>query len=510
MVQSFEYDVVIVGAGLAGLTVALSLPQHMRIGLFLKDELHICSSYMAQGGIAAVLAETDSIENHVQNTITAGAGLCHVGNTQKILAQAPKAIAWLQQQGVIFDTEVFNDPTQLHLTKEGGHDHRRIVHVADHTGQSIIQALVKKLNTAQHIECLFGYEIESLLMRGTHCYGIRGKREGEQRNFIAQYSVLATGGLGQLFERTTNPITATGDGVALAYHAGCRVANLEFIQFHPTGLAIENAGGFLISEALRGEGGILRNIDGHRFMPDYDERAELAPRDIVARSIFKEMSRQNHQPVFLDMTHLDANFIQTHFPAIYAKCNSLGLDISREMIPVAPTVHYSCGGVLTDAYGRTDLEHLYAVGEVACTGLHGANRLASNSLLECVVVGRYIAQDIFEGHSWSYPTVASYKITTYASTDININPEQVAFSPQILQRWMSQYFGIVRDQTGLFKLYVQLNMWKEQHPQEHLITVALLMVNAALERLESRGAHFNDTYPDLLNHELYSIGVNAH
>lgn len=199
------------------------------------------------------------------------------------------------------------------------------------------------MNAQQHIDCLFGYDVESLLTHGKHCHGLRCKCEGEQRNFIAKYTVLATGGVGQLFERTTNPVTATGDGLALAWNAGCRVANLEFIQFHPTGLALEKAGGFLISEALRGEGGVLRNIDGHRFMPDYDDRAELAPRDIVARSIFKEMSRQNHQPVFLDMTHLDAKFVQTHFPAIYAKCNSLGLDICHEMIPVAPTVHYSCG-----------------------------------------------------------------------------------------------------------------------------------------------------------------------
>lgn len=505
MVQSFEYDVVIVGAGLAGLTVALSLPQNMRVALFLKDDIHVCSSYMAQGGIAAVLAETDTIENHVKNTLTAGAGLCHVENTQQILAQAPEAITWLQQQGVIFDTEPSHRTKQLHLTQEGGHDHRRIVHVADHTGKSIIQALIERLNAQQHIDCLFGYDVESLLMHGKHCHGLRCKREGEQRSFIAKYTVLATGGVGQLFERTTNPVTATGDGLALAWNAGCRVANLEFIQFHPTGLALEKAGGFLISEALRGEGGVLRNIDGHRFMLDYDDRAELAPRDIVARSIFKEMSRQNHQPVFLDMTHLDAKFVQTHFPAIYAKCNSLGLDICREMIPVAPTVHYSCGGVLTDAFGHTDIEHLYAVGEVACTGLHGANRLASNSLLECVVVGRNIAQDMVEKIQWQYPKIAQSKILNRSYTEEKTTPENIVFSKQTLQAWMSQYFGIVRDHAGLLKLRIQLNTWKAQYPNEKLITVALLMVDGALERLESRGAHFNETYPVSLNEAMYSV-----
>ncbi|MCF8998862.1 L-aspartate oxidase [Acinetobacter nectaris] len=504
MVQSFEYDVVIVGAGLAGLTVALSLPKNMRVGLFLKDDIHICSSYMAQGGIAAVLAETDTIENHVENTCIAGAGLCHVENTRKILEQAPEAIAWLQQKGVVFDVDPSLETDVLHLTKEGGHDHRRIVHVADHTGKSVIQALVKQLENATHIDCLIGYDVESLITREKNCQGVVCRKDDEQRAFIAKHTVLATGGVGQLFERTTNPITSKGEGVALAWEAGCRIANLEFIQFHPTGLAIPNADGFLISEALRGEGGILRNVAGHRFMPDYDERAELAPRDIVARAISKEILKQNQQPVFLDMTHLDAEFIQNHFPAIYAKCHSLGLDICHEMIPVAPTVHYSCGGVLTDALGHTDIEHLYAVGEVACTGLHGANRLASNSLLECIVVGRSAAQYMVEQAVWNIPHLN--EIQVLAQKPLNAaTTSEVDFSHEILQQWMSRYFGIVRTEEGLMRLYAQLVTWKKAFPANKMITTALLMVKGALNRRESRGAHFNQEYPSVMHDVFYSI-----
>lgn len=500
-----EYDVLIVGAGLAGLTVALSLPSHIRIGIFLKDDIHLCASYLAQGGIAAVLAKTDTVKNHVENTLIAGAGLCHIAHTQQILAKAPQAIEWLQQQGIVFDI----DPTvvgqsELHLTQEGGHDHRRIVHVADHTGKSVIQALIKQLKLRNNIQCLFGYEIKSIVSDDKHCQGVRCKKEQYDTTFTAKHTVLATGGLGQLFERTTNPITAQGDGIALAYNAGCRVANLEFIQFHPTGLAWPNANGFLISEALRGEGGVLRNAKGYRFMPDYDERAELAPRDVVARAISNEMMKQNHQPVFLDLTHLEAAFIQQHFPAIYAQCYALGLDICTEMIPVAPTVHYSCGGVLTDDYGRTDVEQLYAVGEVACTGLHGANRLASNSLLECVVVGRNIAQDIQEQRPWSFPKFHENTLLKPRPLSITAVSEE-DFSHEVLRQWMSRYFGIVRNQASLIKLYIQLKAWSIEYPEENKIIVALLMVTAALNRKESRGAHFNWDYPIISKTADYSV-----
>ncbi|SDB81333.1 L-aspartate oxidase [Acinetobacter boissieri] len=507
MVQHGEYDVVIVGAGLAGLTVALSLPTYFRIALLLKNDLYASSSYWAQGGIAAVLTETDRLENHVENTLNAGAGLCDVDNTQKILAQAPEAIAWLQQQGVIFDLDQSANTPTLHLTKEGGHDHRRIVHVADHTGKSVIQALVEQLEDATNIECLVGYDIEEILTKNRHCYGLRCKQGRQQYTFIAQQIVLATGGVGQLFERTTNPITAKGDGLALAFKAGCRIVNLECIQFHPTGLALPHADGFLISEALRGEGGILRNATGHRFMPNYDARAELAPRDIVARAIFQEMKKQQNQPVYLDMTHLDDVFIQQHFPEIYAKCCSLGLDMCQQMIPVAPTAHYSCGGVLTDAVGHTDIQNLYAVGEVACTGLHGANRLASNSLLECIVVGRNIAQDVVAQNVWAYPTVG-YTHTFKPLSMPVVNRSAETFSHQTLQQWMSHYLGIVRTQQGLEQLYLQLKAWQSEHPTSHSILVALLMATGALSRLESRGAHFNEDYPKVSKEGLYSLNID--
>ncbi|MBF7696053.1 L-aspartate oxidase [Acinetobacter rathckeae] len=505
MIQRCEYDVVIVGAGLAGLTVALSLPKHLRVALLLKDDLFTSASYLAQGGIAAVLAETDSVENHVANTLNAGAGLCDVKNTQKILAQAPEAIAWLQQQGVVFDCDQVNTQ-RVHLTQEGGHDHRRIVHVADHTGKSVIQALVKQLEHAPNVDQLVGHEVEEILTTNTQCYGLRCRQGHEQYTFIAQHTVLATGGVGQLFERTTNPVSAKGDGLALAFKVGCRIVNLECIQFHPTGLALPNADGFLISEALRGEGGILRNASGHRFMPDYDARAELAPRDIVARAICTEMLKQNNQPVWLDMTHLDETFIQQHFPAIDAKCRALGLDICYQMIPVAPTVHYSCGGVLTDAVGHTDIQNLYAVGEVACTGLHGANRLASNSLLECVVVGRNIAQDVVSQSAWAYPTVG--QMHTFKPLSVPVaNVSADTFSHSTLQKWMSRYMGVVRIQAGLEQLYLQLKAWQTKYPTEHLILVALLMVTGALGRLESRGAHFNEDYPKVTEEGRYSLNM---
>ena len=480
-----DYDVIIIGAGLAGRTVALSLPDTFKVAILAKEDLTECASYYAQGGIATVVDATDCIESHVQDTLVAGAGLCCETNVRSILEQAPEALKWLKAQGVIFDEDI---------THEGGHQHRRISHVADYTGRAVLE----KLAVHNVIKC----KVTELLVKNGQCYGV----QTTQGEMTARHVVLATGGVGQIFSCTTNPRTATADGVALALKAGCQVANMEFIQFHPTALALKGAFHFLISEALRGEGGILKNAHQQRFMLAYDLRAELAPRDIVARAIEREIKLTG--AVYLDMTHLDANFIQQHFPQIYTRCLALGLDITKHPIPVAPAVHYSCGGVLTDVLGHTQVKHLYAVGEVACTYLHGANRLASNSLLECVVMGRNTAQDIIEQQTYSIDLVPSaFFIEYYLNSE---QAEKIAFSIEHLQQWMTRFFGIVRCVAELKKLYIQLIYWYQATPSQDELITALAMVQSALQRQESRGTHFNQDYPQISSVPVHSIiGFNS-
>ncbi|MEB3767507.1 L-aspartate oxidase [Acinetobacter sp. MD2] len=494
-----HYDVLIMGAGLAGITVALSLPRHLKIALLCKADLNTCSSDLAQGGIAAVLDPKDHVSLHVQDTLVAGAGLCEPQQVEQILQAAPQAIDWLCAQGVPFSCE---DEPKLHLTCEGGHTQRRIVHVADHTGHAVMVTLQQKLKQHTNITYLPEHSVEQLLGENGRCIGAKLRDVAQQSmTILAKHNVLATGGMGQLFQYTTNPTTATGDGVALAWQAGCRVANLEFIQFHPTALALQNANGFLISEALRGEGGILRDPKGRRFMPEYDARAELAPRDIVARAIANEMQQQQAAAMYLDMTQLPAAFIQQHFPAIYQHCLSLNLDICREQIPIAPAAHYACGGVVTNSMGQSDVVDLYAVGEVAYTGLHGANRLASNSLLECVVIGRRVAECIAHEAAWkmvpAYPQ--SSHLVLYPRQHVT---DQAKFSLQLLQQQMSQHFGIQRDFVHMQQLYQQVLNWRQKFVQEnktvpHVIYTALLMLKSALQRTESRGTHFNRDCPYL-------------
>ncbi|KAF1019401.1 MAG: L-aspartate oxidase [Paracidovorax wautersii] len=399
------YDVLVIGAGLAGLSTALSLPPTLRVAVLSKQDLALCASEQAQGGIAAALAPGDSVAQHAHDTEVAGAGLCDGPAVNELLAQAPAAVAWLRQHGVAFTSEAGT----LHLTREGGHGQRRIVHAADATGAAICAALRPALAACPQVEVLTHHAALDLLTepdgaQGRRCVGARvlDSGTGTLRRLWAKHTVLATGGLGQLYACTTNPASATGDGIALAWRAGCRVANLEFIQFHPTALHLPGAPTFLITEAARGEGGVLRRPDGMRFMPVHDARAELAPRDIVARAIALEMAEHGLPFVLLDLSHQPADFIEQHFPTIRARCAQWGIDITREPIPVAPAAHYACGGIVADTAGRTDLPGLFAVGETACTGLHGANRLASNSLLECVVMGRAAAQAI--GASPSMPT----------------------------------------------------------------------------------------------------------
>ncbi|MFI8553890.1 L-aspartate oxidase [Psychrobacter sp. NPDC077938] len=422
MSNIIKTDVLIIGAGLAGLSTALSLPKSLNITVLSKAALEVCSSHYAQGGIAASLDKADSVTDHVADTLIAGAGLCATDNTARILGAGQQAVQWLCEQGVPFTQSNLtkeNDNTpdfsvlttsDLHLTKEGGHGCRRVAHADDATGRHVMDALITKAQTAANITILPYHEALELLtspMIGEssfsmndseikHCRGVLvfDHINECQLTIYSSAVVLASGGLGQLFKRASAPNVCVGDGVMMAWQAGCRLANLEFIQFHPTGLALDDSS-FLISEALRGEGGRLYCPQtGTRFMLDVDERAELAPRDIVARAIANQISSNGLGYVHLDVSHLPAAFIQAHFPQIYQTLLAFGIDMTTDPIPVAPTAHYSCGGVVTDANGLTDIAGLYAAGEVAYTGLHGANRLASNSLLECVVVGRNIAANL--------------------------------------------------------------------------------------------------------------------
>ncbi len=450
MVQT---DVLIIGAGLAGLSTALALPKSLNITVLSKASLEVCSSHYAQGGIAASLDKEDSVADHIADTLIAGAGLCEADNTSSILSAGQQAVQWLCEQGVPFTqipqadnakpvTELQTElqTADLHLTKEGGHGCRRVAHADDATGRHIMEALTIKVKAASNINVLPFHEALSLLTNSANpnkqCQGalVFDHTHQRQLTFHSRAVVLASGGLGQLFKRASAPNVCVGDGVMMAWQAGCRLANLEFIQFHPTGLALDDSS-FLISEALRGEGGRLTCPQtGKRFMLEIDERAELAPRDIVARAIAEQINNNGLGYVNLDVSHLPAAFLQQHFPQIYQTLFNLGIDMTREPIPVAPTAHYSCGGVVTDANGVTDVAGLYAAGEVAYTGLHGANRLASNSLLECVVVGRNIATNLphYLKALENLDTVAIYDHSNLSGTTIWTPPTLKDAQPVIL------------------------------------------------------------------------------
>ena len=493
-------DVLIVGAGLAGLTVALSLPENFHITLLAKEDLSTCASNLAQGGVAAVIDQADSVAEHIKDTLIAGAGCCNEKQTAEILAEGNSAIEWLCAHGVEFTRE----NGRLHLTREGGHGRRRIVHAADHTGHSITHTLQQQLSARPNIHILPHSCVIDLVHENSVCTGavVQMAQTDETVTIQAKHTVLATGGLGQLFTLTTNPVTANGQGVALAALAGCRTQNLAFVQFHPTALALPENPCFLISEAVRGEGGILRNQQGRRFMPEYDNRAELAPRDIVARAIASEIAKTGHHCVYLDITHLPESFIRAHFPQIHQHCLQQGLDITRELIPVAPAAHYACGGIVTDTDGRTDMAQLYAIGETACTGLHGANRLASNSLLECVVTGRNAAASIVASkeHPQTWPINQQMNSSELTWQEI-IFPEQPhpiqdipSFSMQALQHSMSRYFGICRRTDEMLTLLKILQYWYRQTiNQQHKLSLvtALLMVQDGLNQQMNRGTHFN-------------------
>lgn len=511
--MNHHFDCIIIGSGLAGLSVALSLPENQRIAILSKDVLINTASDKAQGGIAAVWDSQDSFERHINDTLIAGAGLCEKEAVAHIVEHSPDALKWLLAHQVNFTRN--DTDQQLHLTLEGGHSWRRIAHASDKTGHVITHTLQSLLGQHPNIQAFEQRaSVELLLNKGkpAQCLGIKvlNLQSGEIETFLAPNTVLATGGTGQLFTHTTNPVIATGDGIAMAWHAGCRVANMEFIQFHPTALALPNAPTFLISEAVRGEGGILKRPDGSRFMPDYDQRAELAPRDIVARAIEAEMKKNGTRHVWLDISHKPNDEIVHHFPMIHETCLSHGLDICTSPIPVAPAAHYTCGGVLVNRAGQTDLKGLYCAGETAYTGLHGANRLASNSLLECIVTGRNIANNIEAGLPWETPAVYHNTIVINPATSDNGQPAQASTpNANSLRQLMTRCFGIVRNHAGMQAALQQLNAWKAQlrtgngaqTPDlneielKNMLDVASLMLQCGLARKESRGLHYTTDYP---------------
>ncbi|MCL4778306.1 MAG: L-aspartate oxidase [Gammaproteobacteria bacterium] len=515
-----SFDVLVIGAGLGGMSVALRLAgPDCRVALMAKKGFAESSSSQAQGGIAAAIGSDDSPALHVADTLVAGAGLCHRDAVEWVASRGPDCVRWLQSQGVRFTAN--GDGGGLHLTREGGHSRRRVVHAADASGRAIVEALSARVLANPHITLLGGEIAVDLITSAklgasgdNRCLGAYAldRASGQVVTHTARAVVLATGGASKTYLYTTNPDTSTGDGIAMAWRAGCRVANLEFVQFHPTCLYHPQARTFLISEAVRGEGGRLLLPDGRRFMQDHDPRGELASRDIVARAIDYEMKRGGFECVWLDISHKPAAEILEQFPNIAARCREYGIDITRQPIPVVPAAHYSCGGIMTDLHGATDLRGLHAVGECSFTGLHGANRLASNSLLECAVFGAAAAERIAADLPGTPPLPR--RLPAWDESRVTDPDEQVIVSHNWdeLRRFMWDYVGIVRTNKRLERARHRVNLLQEEIAEfygnfritndlvelRNLALVAELTIRSALSRHESRGLHFNRDYPQTL------------
>lgn len=516
---SHQFDVIVVGSGGAGLSLALSLPNHFKIAVLAKSTLTDASTYFAQGGVAAVLDKTDSIQQHIDDTMIAGSHLCEIDAVRQTVEGGRPSVDFLLEQGVQF---TLDHDAQLHLTREGGHSQRRIIHAADATGKAISTTLVERAQQKENISIFENFIAIDLITtqklgqfdvenRAVGLYALDEANE-KVHTFLAPFTALACGGAMKAYLYTSNPDIATGDGIAMAYRAGCRVANMEFNQFHPTCLYHPQARSFLITEAMRGEGAYLRLPDGERFMLRFDERAELAPRDIVARTIDHEIKRLGIRHVWLDITHQPPEFVKEHFPTLYARLLELGIDITTEMIPVVPAAHYTCGGVVVDEHSQTDIAGLYAIGETSYTGLHGANRMASNSLLECFVYGMSAAKHMTEQSNQHFkaPTVPEWDATQVTNADEDV---------VILQNWdelrqtMWNYVGIVRTTKRLQRALHRIEMLKREITEyyqdyhvsknlielRNLVLVSEMIVRCAMQRKESRGLHYTLDYPEQSN-----------
>jgi len=515
-----EFDVLIIGSGASGLNLALELAAFARVGVVTKSDLKESNTFYAQGGIAAVFDEHDSVKSHIKDTLIAGADLCDEEVVRFVVEHGREAIEKLTEYGVEFTTRIDSSgQDEYHLTREGGHSHRRVVHAADATGQAIESTLEDRVRCEPNIEIFEHHNAVDLwterfrdgkTKRVTGLYALDIKSD-TVKAFSAPFVVLATGGVSKVYLYTSNPDICTGDGIAMAWRAGCRVANMEFTQFHPTCLYHPKAKSFLVTEAVRGEGGHLLDPKGRRFMTKFDERGELAPRDVVARAIDFEMKRMGAECMYLDISHKGEDFIKKHFPMIYENTKAYGFDMAKEPLPVVPAAHYTCGGVMVDRQGRTDIDGLYAIGEVTYTGLHGANRMASNSLLECLVYSTAAAEDICSRLKSGVdvpPAPPEWDESQVTDSDEDV---VIAHNWEELRRFMWDYVGIVRTDKRLARAQNRIDMLQSEIDEyyghfrissdllelRNLAVCAELIIRSAQERKESRGLHYTLDYADV-------------